>query len=178
MSPIISGFLLHAVRKSLFPVFDFNSKATDRPLDFAIMVSRLVFLPSQQDFLDFFSYESGYTYFFYAAISGLLLLSACIFILVANRESSFSCIVIPLCFLTCIFVPFFTMFNHVPASHFISLENSGIEIALFSISVGSLISSQINSLKTYALCRARCMFCLAQQDGMRPRFQMLPSAIS
>ena len=153
VSPIISGFLLHAVRKSLFPVFDFNSKATDRPLDFAIMVFPIGIFAFSSGFLDFFSYESGYTYFFYAAISGLLLLSACIFILVANRESSFSCIVIPLCFLTCIFVPFFTMFNHVPASHFISIGELGIEIALFSISVGFADFFSINSLKTYALCR-------------------------
>ena len=153
VAPIISGFLLHSVRKSLFPLFDFNSKVTDRPLDFAIMVFPIGIFAFSSGFLDYFSYESGYTYFFYAVISGLLLLSACVFILVANRTNSFLCIVIPACFLICIFVPFFTMFNHVPASHFISIGELGIEIALFSISVGFADFFSINSLKTYALCR-------------------------
>ncbi len=45
------------------------------------------------------------------------------------------------------------MFNHVPASHFISIGELGIEIALFSISVGFADFFSINSLKTYALCR-------------------------
>lgn len=82
-----------------------------------------------------------------------LFVTACVFVLIANRENAFACIVIPICFLICLFVPFVTMLNHMPAAHFISIGELGIEIALFSIAVVSADFFFIDALKTYALCR-------------------------
>lgn len=153
LMPIISGFMLHSVRKSLFPFFDLETDVTDRPLDFAIVLFPIGIFAFASGFLDFFSYQSGYTYFFYTTVSAVLLITACVFVLITNRESAFVCLVIPMCFFICIFVPFFSMFDHIPASHFISIGELGIEIALFSIAVGFADFFSINSLKTYALCR-------------------------
>lgn len=158
LMPIISGLMLHSVRKSLFPIFDLGSPVKDHPLDFAIMLFPIGIFAFASGFLDFYSYQSSYTYFFYVAISIILLITACVFIFVANRENAFACIVLPLCFFVCIFVPFFTMFNHMPASHFISIGELGIEIALFSVAVGFADFFSINALKSYALCRVVHVF--------------------
>lgn len=71
--PIVSGFMLHSVRKSLFPVFDLDSSVRDRPLDFAIVLFPIGIFGFASGFLDFFSFESGYTYFFYIAVSLVLI---------------------------------------------------------------------------------------------------------
>lgn len=151
--PVVSGFLLHSVRKALFPAYDFGSTASDRPLDFAIVLFPIGVFGFASGFLDFFSFQSGYTYFFYMAVTAILLTTACVFVGIANRENAFACIILPMCFFICIFVPFFTMFNHVPEAHFISIGELGIEIALFSIAIGFADFFSINALKTYALCR-------------------------
>lgn len=151
--PIVSGFMLHSVRKSLFPVFDLEIPDKDRPLDYVIVVFPIGVFAFASGFLDYFSYQSGYTYFFYTTVTVVLLVTACVFIVVSNRENAFTCMVVPLCFLVCVFVPFLTMVDHVPASHFISIGELGIEIALFSVAVGFADFFSISSLKTYALCR-------------------------
>lgn len=151
--PIVSGFMLHSVRKSLFPEFDLEAPVKDRPLDFLIVIFPIGIFAFASGFLDYFSYQSGYTYFFYTTVTVVLLVTACVFIVVSNRENAFTCMVVPLCFMVCVFVPFLTMVDHVPASHFISIGELGIEIALFSIAVGFADFFSISALKTYALCR-------------------------
>lgn len=151
--PIVSGFMLHSVRKSLFPEFDLEAPVKDRPLDFLIVIFPIGIFSFASGFLDYFSYQSGYTYFFYTTVTVVLLVTTCVFVLVSNRENVFACMVVPLCFMVCVFVPFLTMVDHVPASHFISIGELGIEIALFSVAVGFADFFSINSLKTYALCR-------------------------
>lgn len=151
--PLVSGLMLHSVRRFLYPVYEIDANIANRPFDFVLLVFPVSVFAFSSGFLDYFSSESGYTFFFYVVVSAVLLLTACVFILVSNKSNVFVCLILPLCFLVSEFVPFLIMIDSVPAAHFISIGELGIEIALFSVAVGFAEFFFLSPLKTYALCR-------------------------
>lgn len=152
--PCVSGLMLHSVRKYLFPLTDIDTGPKDKPLNFAMVLLPVGIFGFATGFLDFFSFESTYTFVFYAAVSFIPFAISGAFVLLHNRASAMQCLVIPLLVLVVIFVPLFILADALPASNFIAIGELGNEIVLFVIAVGFATFFDLSSLKTYALVRA------------------------
>lgn len=156
--PCVSGFMLHGVRKYLFPLTDIDTGPKDKPLNFAMVLLPVGIFGFATGFLDFFSFESTYTFIFYAAVSVIPFAISGAFVLLHNRANAMQCLILPLLVLIMLLVPLFILANALPASNFIAIGELGNEIVLFAIAVGFAAFFDLSSLKTYALVRATMVF--------------------
>ncbi len=152
--PCASGIALHSVRRYLFPLTDDVIDPKNRPLHFMIALLPIIVFYLSTGFFDFFSVASPYTFFFYAAIAVIPLAIAAGFILLQNRASIMSCLVIPSLVLTAILTPMFWSSALLPASNFIAVGELGTEIVLFLLTVGLASYFELSALKIYGLARA------------------------
>lgn len=156
--PCVSGFMLHGVRKYLFPLTDIDTGPKDKPLNFAMVLLPVGIFGFATGFLDFFSFESTYTFIFYAAVSVIPFAISGAFVLLHNRANAMQCLILPLLVLIMLLVPLFILADALPASNFIAIGELGNEIVLFAIAVGFAAFFDLSSLKTYALVRATMVF--------------------
>ena len=150
--------MLHAVRKYLFPLTDIDTGPKDKPLNFAMVLLPVGIFGFATGFLDFFSFESTYTFIFYAAVSVIPFAISGAFVLLHNRTNAMQCLMLPLLILIMLLVPLFILADALPASNFIAIGELGNEIVLFAIAVGFAAFFDLSSLKTYALVRATMVF--------------------
>lgn len=94
--PCVSGFMLHGVRKYLFPLTDIDTGPKDKPLNFAMVLLPVGIFGFATGFLDFFSFESTYTFIFYAAVSVIPFAISGAFVLLHNRANAMQCLILPL----------------------------------------------------------------------------------
>ena len=156
--PCVSGFMLHGVRKYLFPLTDIDTGPKDKPLNFAMVLLPVGIFGFATGFLDFFSFESTYTFIFYAAVSVIPFAISGAFVLLHNRANAMQCLILPLLVLIMLLVPLFILADALPASNFIAIGELDNEIVLFAIAVGFAAFFDLSSLKTYALVRATMVF--------------------
>ncbi len=152
--PCISGFMLHAARKNLYPLTDIDTGPKDRPFSFVLVLLPVGIFGFATGFLDFFSFESVYTFVFYAAVSIIPFAISAAYVLINNRAHVMACLVLPFFVLVTVFVPLFMLAYALPASNFIAIGELGNEIVLFVIAVGFAAFFDLSAIKSYALVRA------------------------
>lgn len=151
--PLIAGALFHSLRHAVEPHYDIYSQSQDAPINYVLLLLPVIVYAFASGFLDFYSQHSFYTFVFYGLIAFIPLVVAGAFIAMVNRNYAITSLLVPLCFLIVIFVPFFTSFDFSFAAQFISIGELGSEVVLFIVAIGFADFFSLSPLKSYALTR-------------------------
>lgn len=152
--PIVSEAMLHAARHSITPYCDIDEHASDKPINFVLLLLPIVVFSFASGFLDFFSDRSAYTFVFYALVGFIPLVLAGAFIILTNREYLVSTLLVPVFFLVALFVPFFTLYSNTFTAQFISIGELAAEVVLLLCTIGFAGFFSLSPFKTYAFSRA------------------------
>lgn len=152
--PLVAGAFFHSLRHAVEPHYDIYSQSQDAPMNFALLLLPVIVYAFASGFLDFYSQHSFYTFVFYGLIAFIPLVIAGAFIVMANRDYVTISLLVPLCFLIVVFVPFFTTLDVSFAAQFISIGELGAEVVLFIVAIGFADFFSLSPLKSYALTRA------------------------
>ena len=150
---MIAGALFHSLRHAVEPHYDIYSQSQDAPINYVLLLLPVIVYAFASGFLDFYSQHSFYTFVFYGLIAFIPLVVAGAFIAMVNRNYAITSLLVPLCFLIVIFVPFFTSFDFSFAAQFISIGELGSEVVLFIVAIGFADFFSLSPLKSYALTR-------------------------
>ncbi|MGI6217496.1 MAG: helix-turn-helix transcriptional regulator [Coriobacteriales bacterium] len=151
--PLISGFLFHEVRKNPWPELIIESGKKNKPLNYFLLLFPVAIYSISSGFFDYFSSNSNYSFVFYALSAFIPLVLAVIAIFISDRKNLINLVVIPICFIVVVTIPFLTRITDAPVAQFISIGELGMEVLFFLAVIGFSDYLLLDMFKTCAFVK-------------------------